>query len=80
MQLNETAEMQDITAELNEAIKLAEKLNDILLNLSHDIDEDSRLNPPSINAFAELKAMFKVTATSNGILDHLEALNENIIL
>ncbi len=72
--------MNDITSELNEAIKLAEKLNDILLNLSHDIDEDSVLTTTSINNFVDLKAMLTITPTSNGILDHIEALNENIIL
>lgn len=70
--------MQDITSELNEAIKLAEKLNDLLYNLSIDLDGDDQFTPESHAKLKELKEFFAKTPTSEKILDHIEALSEHL--
>lgn len=67
----------DITSELNQAIALTEKLNDILYNLAIDYDAEDQFTPESYEKLKEIKEHFTQTPTSQSIIDHLEALIEN---
>ena len=67
----------DITSELNQAISLAEKLNDLLYNLAIDHDAEDKFTPESCQKLKELKELFTQTATSQNITDHIEGLSEH---
>jgi hypothetical protein len=64
-----------LISNLDKAICLSDQLNDVLYNLSIDIDEDD-ITPEIREKIDFLCKLFKITPVSKGILDHVEALKE----